>query len=125
METVVKPNSKGGRPRKAIKQNHLIGVKCTLIEKTVIRQKAKVVGLSMSEFLREAGLKGQNVRQIKVIPKEVLQFTGTLNHLAANINQIAKKRNRLDELNALERAYLKELSEGVKQLAMDIKNIIR
>lgn len=59
------------------------------------------------------------------LPKEILQFTGTLNHLAANLNQIAKKRNQLDELNALERAQLQQLSTMVKQLAMDIKNHLK
>lgn len=117
--------NKGGRPKKAIKQNHFIGVKCSLIEKTILRQRAKTAGLTLSEFLRESGLKGQAVRKIKALPKEVLQFTGTLNHLAANLNQVAKKRNRMDELNALERADLQMLSGQVKQLAVDIKNYLQ
>jgi len=117
--------NKGGRPKKAIKQNHFIGVKCSLIEKTILRQRAKAAGLTLSEFLRESGLKGQAVRKIKALPKEVLQFAGTLNHLAANLNQVAKKRNRMDELNALERADLQELSGQVKQLAADIKNYLQ
>jgi len=113
--------NKGGRPKKNIKQDAFIGVKCSLVEKTVLRQKAKAVGLSLSEFLREAGLKGQAVSKMKALPKEVLFFTGTLNHLAANLNQVAKKRNRMDVLNALERADLNVLSAEVKQLAIDIK----
>ena len=116
--------NKGGWPKKNIKQDAFIGVKCSLVEKTVLRQKAKAVGLSLSEFLREAGLKGQSVSKIKALPKEVLLFTGTLNHLAANLNQVAKKRNRMDVLNALERADLNELSMQVKQLAIDIKKYL-
>jgi hypothetical protein len=125
METIkqVRKN-KGGRPKKAIKQNHFIGVKCSLVEKTILRQRAKAAGLTLSEFIRESGLKGQAVRKIKALPKEVLQFAGTLNHLAANLNQVAKKRNRMDELNALERMELQVLSEKVKQLAADIKNYL-
>lgn len=120
MEAIKKVRkNKGGRPKKAIKQNHFIGVKCSLIEKTLLRQRSKAVGLTLSEFLRESGLKGQAVRKIKALPKEVLQFAGTLNHLAANLNQVAKKRNRMDELNALERMELQVLSEQVKQLAAD------
>jgi methyl coenzyme M reductase subunit C-like uncharacterized protein (methanogenesis marker protein 7) len=117
--------NKAGRPKKAIKQNHFIGVKCSLVEKTILRQKAKAAGLKLSEFLRESGLNGQAVGKIKALPKEVLQFAGTLNHLAANLNQVAKKRNRMDELNALERADLQMLSRQVKQLAVDIKNYLR
>src|SRR4051812_32338812 len=117
------PN-KGGRPKKAVKQREFIGVKCSLVEKIVLRQKAKNVGLSLSEYLRETGLNGQAVSPIKAFPKELLQFTGTLNHLAANLNQIAKKRNQMDELNALERAEVNMLSAQVKQLAIDIKKLL-
>ena len=113
--------NKGGRPKKPIKQREFIGVKCSLVEKILLKQKAKTVGLSLSEYLRETGLNGQVVRRTKAIPHEILHLTGTLNHLAANLNQIAKKRNQMDELNALERADLNVLSTQVKQLAIDIK----
>jgi hypothetical protein len=116
---------KGGRPKKQVKQNHFIGVKCSLIEKTMIRQRARIAGLTLSEYLRECGVKGQAVSNKKVLPKEVLQFTGTLNHLAANLNQIAKKRNSMDELNALERVQLQDLSSQVHQLASAIKNYLK
>ena len=116
---------KGGRPPKPVKQNHFIGVKCTLIEKNLIRQKAKTVGLTVSEYLRELGLKGQADRKIKVLPKEVLLFTATLNHLAANMNQVAKKRNQHDELSVIERACLTVLSNDIKRLAADIKNFLQ
>ncbi len=41
-------------------------------------------------------------------------MTGTFNHIAANLNQIAKKRNSGEELNALERASLKVQSGGIE-----------
>ena len=83
METIaVRIKNKGGRPSKEVKQDHFIGVKCTLIEKTLLQERAKILGLSLSEYLRESGLKGQAVSMIKVLPIEVLQLTGTLNHLA-------------------------------------------
>ncbi len=113
--------NKGGRPKKPIRQKEYIGVKCSLIEKLLLKQKAKAGGMCVSEYLRETGLKGQAVSKIKAIPKEILYFTATLNHLAANLNQIAKKRNSFEVLNALERAELNLLSAQVKQLAADIK----
>lgn len=117
--------NKGGRPAKAVKRNKLLGVKCTLVEKRTIEAKAKYSGVSVSEYLRNLGLGSKiDMRKIRM-PREILQFTGTLNHLAANLNQIAKKRNQLDELNALERAQLNQLSLSVKQLAVDIKNHIK
>ena len=102
--------SKGGIPEKAVKRNQLLGVKCTLVERTIIEFKAKNGNVSTSEFLRTLALKGQVDRKQKVLPKEVLLLTATLNHLAANLNQVAKKRNSFDELNALERAELQYLS---------------
>jgi hypothetical protein len=126
METVaVRIKNKGGRPVKAVKQNHFIGVKCSLIEKTLLQEKAKILGLSLSEYLRESGLKGQAVSKIKTLPIEVLQLTGTLNHLAANLNQIAKKRNGIEQLDALERAGLEVQSRDLKRLAETIKNYLK
>jgi len=116
--------NKGGRPKKPIKQKEFIGVKCSLIEKIILKQKAKTIGISLSEYLRQTGLNGQAVSKTKALPKEILHFTGTLNHLAANLNQVAKKRNGIDELNALERADLNVLSGQVKQLAIDIKKLL-
>ena len=116
---------KGGRPKKAIKQDCFIGVKCSSTEKEKLRQKADTAGLSLSEFLRETALRGQLVRQIKTIPQEVLQLTGMINHIAANINQIAKKCNQNDELNAGERKELQTLPDLLKQLAFSIKNYLK
>src|ERR1700712_2588074 len=110
--------NKGGRPRKTIKQKELIPVKCSLIEKIMLKQKAKAIGVPLSEYLRQGGLNGQAVSNTKAFPKEILLFTATLNHLAANLNQIAKKRNGIDELNAFERSNLNLLSGQVKQLAI-------
>ena len=117
--------NKGGRPKKAIKQREFIGVKCSLVEKILLKQKAKTVGLSLSEYLREMGFNGQVVRRTKAIPQEILQFTGTLNHLAANLNQIAKKRNGIEQLDALERAGLEVQSRDLKRLAEAIKNYLK
>lgn len=126
METVaVKIKNKGGRPVKAVKQDHFIGVKYSLIEKTLLQEKAKTLGLTLSEYLRGSGLKGQAVSKIKVLPQEVLQLTGTLNHLAANLNQIAKKRNGIEQLDALERASLEVQSRDLKRLAEAIKNYLK
>jgi len=116
---------KGGRPRKAVKKNELLGVKCSLIERRAIEIKAKSVGLSVSEYLRKMGLTGKIDRREKALPKEVLQLTGTLNHLAANMNQVAKKRNSNEELNALERATLQLEVGRIKQLAKDIKDYLK
>ena len=116
---------KGGRPKKAIKKDQLLAIKCTLPERKIIEEKAKNTGLTVSEYLRQNGLNGKIDSPKNVIPKEVLQLTGTLNHLAANLNQIAKKRNGFDELNAMERALLELESRDLKNLAVTIKNYLQ
>ena len=125
MEKTTNNNRKqGGRPTKAVKQKYLLGVKCNLVEKKMVLQNAKAVGVTVSEFLRNVGLKRQAVRKVKVLPQEVLLRLATLNHIAANLNQVAKKRNRFDELNAIERAGLIQLANDLKQLVIDIKNYL-
>ncbi len=126
METVAaRVKNKGGRPQKTVKQNHFIGLKCSLSEKKLLQEKAKILGLTLSEYLRESGLKGQAVSRIKALSPEVLQLTGTLNHLAANLNQIAKKRNGIEQLDAFERAGLEVQSRDLKKLAEAIKNYLK
>jgi len=116
---------KGGRPKKAIRRDEQLAVMCTLIERKLIEHKVKTAGTSISQFLRELALKGQVDSRIKTLPKEILLFTATLNHLAANVNQVAKKRNREETFNAIERAEWKVLSEEVRQLAEQIKKYIQ
>ena len=113
--------NKGGRPRKTDHLDQKITVKCTHFDLIAIRVYAKEINVTVSQYLRELGLKRQVGRQAKVLPKEVLQLIGTLNHMAANLNQVACKRNRGDELNALERAELMVLSGQIKELAKTIK----
>ncbi|MBT2561697.1 hypothetical protein J7E50_12705 [Pedobacter sp. ISL-68] len=113
---------KGGRPKKAVKKDQLMAIKCTLYERKVIEARAKSAGLTVSEYLREMGLTGKIDRRNKALPKEVLGFTAMLNHLAANLNQLAKKRNANDELSPLERAALKTQSGQLKDIAIQIKS---
>ena len=117
--------NKGGRPKKAVKKDQLLAVKCTLYERRAIEARAKSVNLSISEYLREIALTGKIDRRDKALPKEVLAMTGTINHLAANLNQIAKKRNGIEELNALERATLKVQSGELKGIAVQIKKFLQ
>jgi hypothetical protein len=119
-------SSKGGRPTKEVKRNQLLGVKCTTQEKETIERKAKEVALSVSEYLREGGLSSSaTVRKQKPLPKEVLLFTATLNHLAANINQIAYKRNRGDSFTPGDKVVLFGLVVEIKSLSASIKSYLK
>jgi len=117
-------NSKGGRPRKAVVRNEFIGIKCTIEERKIIEEKAASVPIPVSEYLRQMGLSGKIDMVKRALPKEVLSAFATCNHLGANLNQIARKRNSFDELNAIERAELSHLAERFKQLVDDIKKYL-
>jgi hypothetical protein len=117
--------NKGGRPKKAVKKDQLMAIKCTLYERKVIEARAKSANLSVSEYLREIGLTGKIDRRDKALPKEVLNFTAALNHMGANLNQIAKKRNGADELSPLERAELKVQSGHLNEIAVQIKSYLQ
>ncbi len=117
--------NKGGRPKKLDPRSQQLAVMCTTQERKIIADKAKLLNISISQFLRELGIHGQVDRKIIAFPKEILLFTAQLNHMAANINQVAKKRNRGDELNALERAELTVLVAEIKTLALNIKKTMQ
>lgn len=116
--------NKGGRPKKVVKKDQLLAIKCTLYERRIIEAKAKKSSLSVSEYLREIGTTTKIDFRNKALPKEVLSLTGMLNHMAANLNQIAKKRNSNNDLSPLERAELMVRSGQVKDLAVQIKNFM-
>jgi Bacterial mobilisation protein (MobC) len=115
---------KGGRPRVPNKRSEALSVMCTLLEKNLIQINARNSGRSVSVFLRDLGIHGRVERNIKVFPKEVLQMIGALNHIGNNINQIAKKRNKGEDLNAMERALLAQEVRGVNTIVKDIKKYL-
>ncbi len=117
--------NKGGRPRKQEHRDQKVTVMFTRIEVITVRYYAKEMRLTVSEYLRSLGLKRQVDRQAKALPREALQLAGTLNHMAANLNQIAYKRNRGDELNAIERAELMVLSGEIKEVARTVKAALK
>lgn len=113
--------NKGGRPPKNDKRNKTLSLKCTAKEMQCIQANAKLAMLTVSEYLREKGCHGQVVSTRKTIPSEVLQLTGTINHMAANLNQLAKKRNtQWFEFTLDERLSLSILAKELKATALQI-----
>ncbi len=114
--------NKGGRPPKEIKRNKTITVHCSAFEKRVLNEKGKEAGVTVSEYLREIGLTGKIDRHKKEFPKDALLLKGILNHIAANLNQIAKKRNSGEDLGAFMRTKLEEECEQLHTLTLTIRN---
>lgn len=122
MEQLKQTKNKRGRPKKAMKRDQVISFTCSSYEKTVITGKAKSANISITDYMREIALTGKIDFRDKALPKEVLQLTAMLNHIAACLSQIAQKRNGIEELSVLERANLKVQSGELKQLAVTIKS---
>lgn len=118
-------SNRGGRPRKEVRLDQKLTVMCTLPDRKVIEARAGAARLTVSEYLRKVGLAQKVSKNEKVLPGEVLAFAATLNHLAATLDGIARKRSGPDELDALQRAELHFFSGQFKQLAKEIKYYIR
>lgn len=123
METVNKySKSKGGRPPKEIKRNKTITVHCSSFEQRLLKEKSKNAGISVSEYLRSAGVSGNIDRRKTEFPKDALWLKGTLNHMAANLNQIAKKRNSGEDLGVFMREQLQDFCDQFHALTIIIRN---
>jgi hypothetical protein len=127
MEPVdIKQKNKGGRPIKAVKKSRVLTLKCSNYERMIITAKAKKLDLTTSQYLREMALSGKVNFQGKALPKEVLELTGTLNHMAANLNQLAKKSNSVTEImTKMDFMILKWLSEDLKGFALKMKILLK
>ncbi|WP_205529545.1 plasmid mobilization protein [Taibaiella koreensis] len=107
--------NKGGRPPKASKRSIVLSLKCSREEQQSIERKARSASLTVSEYLREMGLKGKiDVRQ-KMLPGDILRMN-LLSNMASNLNQIARKRNGIDDLTGLERAMLTESRNDIQSI---------
>jgi hypothetical protein len=106
------------------KKSHKISVWCTLIEKRFIEIQARKANSSASEYIREMALRDYGKRP-KTLPPEVLAFNGQLSHLSALLQPLARKRLDGDELNALERAELKQQFTRLQQLTEQIKTCLQ
>ncbi|SDT44738.1 hypothetical protein SAMN05216490_3515 [Mucilaginibacter mallensis] len=114
--------NKGGRPKAQIKRDCQLTVMCNIIEKKMIQSNAKRARTNVSIYLRQIGLNGRITA--KTLPREVLKFTGTLNHMAANLNQIARKRNKGEDLNTLDRALLNQEVRSLQSVVKEVKNYL-
>lgn len=113
--------NKGGRPRAMQKRDQQLAVMCTREERNLIEQKAGASNLPVSAWLRTVALQRQTSSPKRIIPREILLFSATLNHTAANINQLTKKHNQYQLFSDAEITRLYQLITELKQLAAEIK----
>lgn len=108
---------------KAHRKTCKLEVRCTATEKRYISIRARDVGLSVSEFLRELGTKGSPEKQ-KTLPPEVLAFNGQLAEIIGGLEIIARKRLDSEDLDSLSRAELNFRAKELKLLITHIKSFL-
>ena len=77
----------------------------------------------MSKYVLEQALQGFPQKD-KRLPTEVLAFQGQLAQVCGLLEVIVRKRLDGDELNALERAQLKEVSQLLQKFLEHIKQYL-
>lgn len=109
-----------------VKRSRVKGVKldfsCSREEEKYIRLCAKEKGMSLSRYMRAIAVQGLKTRDTP-LPTEVLVFQGELCQVAGLLEIIAQKRQDGDELNALERAQLKELRNNLVNMSRGLKKL--
>lgn len=118
-------SNKGGRPPIKFKKSYQLSTRVTLLDKKILEQKAKQARLTMSEYLRHQGIVGNVNVKVKTLPADVLKMKGTLNHIAANINQIAYQLNSTHILNSTEFIQYKELIYEIKDITKLFKEYLK
>jgi hypothetical protein len=80
-----------------------------------LEKKAGDAGLTVSEYLRSMGLSGKIDRREKLIPAAILDYKGTLNGMAANLNQVVKKNNCNEVLTGEDRLVILGVAMAIKE----------
>jgi len=109
---------------KALHKNRHAKVNFTAAEKRYIEIRARDMGLSVSSYLREIGLKDFPAKE-RSLPTEVLAFNGQLSQLIGFLEIIARKRLDNEDLDSLQRAELTFRLKEVKLLIENIKTYLQ
>jgi hypothetical protein len=96
---------------------------CTYAEKVYVKASAKKTGKTMSGYVRDGALQGFTHKD-RSLPPEVLAFQGQLAEVCGLLEVIARKRLDGDELNALERARIRELCRTLQEFLENIKKYL-
>ena len=110
--------------QKGLQKTSDIRVCCTKAEKRYIEIRARGLGLSVSVFLREMGLKDFPPER-KTLAAEVLAFNADLAGIAGALELIANKRLDNEDLDGLQRAELLFRAKELKLLIERIKNFLQ
>ena|SRR5579871_1624906 len=105
---------------KSLIKDRCVRMHCTQVEEKYIQANARKSGMTVPQYVRKLALEGLVVKN-KTLPPEVLAFRGQLLHLSGQLHPLTCKRVNGDELNALERAELKQVRMVLEDVLLQIK----
>ena len=98
-----------------------IQISCTQLEKKYIEVCAKKAGLRVSRYLHGILLQSYS-KTPKTLPPETRSLVSELMRLAGLLHPFQRKRLDGDELNALERAEVRDVIRQVQSVIQQLKN---
>ena len=111
-ESAGEKKKKGGRPRKPNGRSYLTGIRFTPAEYGIVQNKAKEAGRKPTVYIREAALKGGNVKAS--LNGEQMALIRQLAGMANNLNQLTRKCHQAGIETG--RMYFADLGKAIRQL---------
>lgn len=111
-----------GRPEKSDKKDRILALKCSSADEMIIRKNAALYKLPVSVYIRDIAV--QHRVQVKTLPQEVLVFQTRINQTCSLLNQLARKKNKNEQLSAIDRAQLSDLVDELLSIVKTIKPYI-
>jgi len=105
----------------SIRKNKDLRVLVSSIELRYLIGCAKQAGVTRSEYVRRVVLEGK-IKKDPTLAPEVLAFKGHLLHLCGLLEPFSRKRLDGDDLNALDRAEVKQIIHDVGEMTRQLKN---
>jgi translation initiation factor IF-2 len=123
MGTLLVRKAKGGRSAKkdpALVRSTTVSVRVSASEYTELREKAKTMGFTPAQWLREAGL--ARPLPLPPVPAVNREEYAELARLAADVSELTRQANE-GKQTAVTSAFLEQLTTEVKQLRFALLGI--
>ena len=116
-ESAGEKKKKGGRPRKLNGRSCVTGIRFTPAEYQTVQNKAKEAGRKPTVYIREAALKGGNVKAL--LSQEQMTLIRQLAGMANNLNQLTRKYHQAGIETG--RIYFADLGKAIRNLMNQIQ----
>jgi hypothetical protein len=115
-------SNRKGRLDKIIKMDTILNLKCSADQAIEIRRKSALYNLPLSVYLRQCAL--LHKPNIRTLPNDVIVLQTRIHQACSLLNQLARKKNKNEQLTAIERAELSSIRDELHEIVSIIKNYI-